>query len=122
MSTLELYMFLMLPEIGAAIGFLAFCLFIITGVAFAPKLEGEAVFPYWKKTCFWAIFLGTIAVLIPGRETMLVLLGWNMGSAIEGLDQLPKEIVEFIRAYLSNQMGELLPEATKEVVKEAVNP
>ena len=117
MSTFEFYLLLLLPSIGHTLGVLAFLsgfgLIISTVAWIVSNLEnlGEACVSMWKRLFKIAacVFVPTVilATLMPSETQMGMLIAYELGSNVDGLTELPADVVEYLRALLDSVTGEL---------------
>ena len=106
MSTFELYLLMILPQIGVGLGFTSFLLGVATVFAAAPMLDDDdgVPFSYWRKTLGWGVACGVVALFIPNQEKVLILLGWTLAQDVEGLSSLPAETVTYLHEYMKHQI------------------
>ena len=149
MTTLELYFWLVLPGVrGTSIG-----VFVTVAIACAiaamvygigeaedvdrgseyrnlspEKRQDLLVNRRRKKRLFIgctaaATLLVVLVSFIPDRNTMYALVAWEIGQDVEGLSQLPADVVEYFRAFLEAQIGEIAQgeEAAEKVSEVAAN-
>ena len=107
MSTWELYFLLMLPSIRETILGLSVVTLIISAVGaffFHLFAEDDDRFSDWArmsiKVCLWSIPGIILASFIPTERMMLALVGWELGSSIEGMEHLPANLVEYLNTML----------------------
>ena len=103
MSTWLLYVMLTLPQLGTLCGIVGIISAIIAGLSFGIRADMDCE-PYSKyvgpflKVCAVCTI---IAVIIPSKEIMMVLVGWELAQNIDGLSQLPADLVAYIRDFLT---------------------
>ena len=111
MTTFELYFLLILPRIFiplCMISFLAGFGLLITGIGmFIGSHDHHKVDEDLKKYGVRCIFLSVpiiilyiLTFLVPTERVMLALVAWELGSSIDGLNELPSEFVEFLKLTL----------------------
>ena len=108
MSTFELYVLLQLPLLReVAIGMFAVSIvasiFSGFGAAMMATDEPES-FIMLKKVFRWAIsgvaFFGLLMAFVPDTKTILALVAYELGGNIEGLSELPADLVGYLRNML----------------------
>ena len=117
MSTFELYLLMLFPSIGKT----AVLLSILTGIGCiisavgwsisSTDRLGDDIVAVWRKAfkiaaCTFApaVFLAT---LMPNEMQMAMLIAYELGSNVNGLSELPADVVEYLRALLDSVTGEL---------------
>lgn len=131
MSTFDLYLILTLPSVGGAFLFLTIIGLVTAGVlglvgllvwdgwtpSSRPDVEARVAAEHqvkrakaWK----WAARLVGVAAVsallsafVPSTNTVLALLAYNAAGNIEGLDQLPQEAADYLRAVLRDETAKL---------------
>ena len=128
MTTFELYLLLILPEIrsgllvavaiiGVSLGILALCSFLNAaewqGVyRDSPSAQVKGV--EWLNRGWRSVggFLSMLTVFvlftaIPTQKVMIALIAWELGSSVDGLSELPVDFVEYLQEVISVEMKEL---------------
>ena len=108
MSTFELYVLLQLPLLReVAIGMFAVSIVasIVSGVAMTVTMNDDVeVFKMMKRVFKWSIpcvaFFGLFMAFVPDTKTVLALVAYELGGNIEGLSELPADLVGYLRNML----------------------
>lgn len=111
-----LYVLLTIPTIGSAmtgvgtVGLMLllgggwFMRFIGTDVGEEAKVAlGERLIRWWPLP---AIVLA-ISLIIPSETTVLAVIVWKLGSAIDGLAELPSSFIDYLDALLKEKISEM---------------
>ena len=117
MTPFELYLWLTLPAVGnaagVALGIGTLVAIIFAGVSalyYIEEGEDPQVLKYCKRSLAVAVLCasGCVATsIVPDRKTVLTVVGWKVGASIEGLSEVPSDIVEYIRELLAKELAEL---------------
>ena len=117
MTTFELYLLLTLPRIGTAfltitmISMVCLAAVVIVSACCASDVLDKEDPSYashvaraWKGV-WWVVGLMPLFVVfafIPTEKVVLMLIGWELMSSVEGLGELPADIVEYLRGLLQD--------------------
>jgi len=122
MGLFELYVLFMISAFGnfftavAIVSLIAFG--IVTVISFLAwsfdnSTHGERVF---KSTRWWLVapvVMGLVATAIPGKQDMLMIAGLYYASNIQGVNELPANVVKVLNNTLSSYASEILEETNK---------
>ena len=108
MSTFELYVLLQLPLIRevAIGGFAVSAVFAAFGfVGMATSLEdAKEVYNMAKRITKYSVplvlFFGMFVAILPDKSSMMALVAYELGGNIEGLSELPADLVGYLRNML----------------------
>ena len=127
MSTLGLYFLLIIPQLKNLLGSLIFFSgFIFGGLTLFSSISYFADVMTWDEpnrpqrlehkehAVKWGKYLAGTTIplsitsaLIPTQKIMLILIAWYLGTGIEGITELPTEVVEYLRELLQNEVEKL---------------
>ena len=133
MSTFELYILLVLPQIREAlltmsvlaavgVGVAAFVFTLSSYVGFSygdddgsNALKARATgFKLWR-ILGWLSLPVLAAVVMPSTKIMLALIGWELGTSIEGIENIPANLVDYMNTLIEAEIGELATGAAEAV-------
>ena len=137
MTTFELYILLVLPQIRDAllaisviaaigVGIAAFIFTLASYIGYAYNDSDEAMqarktgFKLWK-TLGWLTLPILVSVFLPTTKIMLALIGWELGTSIEGIENLPASMVDYLNTMLEIEIADLKEgvESAADVVENA---
>ena len=136
MSTFELYLFLIIPEVRTILMVgtwitLAICAIaaVVCAVQVADTAGDEKV--VWNSR-FWRtvkIAIGgfgavVLTTFLPTTKIMLALIGWHLGTSVEGIENLPANMVDYLNTMIEIEIEDLKSDAAEAVsdgIDEAVD-
>ena len=118
MSTFELYFLLaVLPQLSQAVSIASFAAVAVMTIAVVflsvigqaeRTSRWEEIPPTSRETCMVErtkkiarfipipLFLPVLMAFIPDLDAMLVIVGWELGTSIEGIENVPANAVDYI--------------------------
>ena len=128
MSTFELYLLLLLPNIKVLFEVLAFIFGMLgavsivgTIISFSERLEERAQ-NIWKKAikicasvCIVSAILTTV---MPSDRQIGMLIAYELGSSVDGLTELPSDVVSYLREHLRVATEEVADSAREAITEE----
>ena len=108
MSTFELYVLLQLPlirevAIGGFVVSIIVAVFGVVGMASSLD-EDKDIYNMAKRIAKYSVplvfFFGMFMAILPDKGTMLALVAYELGGNIEGLSELPADLVGYLRTLL----------------------
>lgn len=126
MEAFTLYLLLTLPAVGTVLSLLSVLLLIgccaawlgyrisIADARSSSYDKSEAITRWEKELREWtgrakyAICGILIGALIPTTKTMLFVIAWYLGNSIDGIENLPENMVDYLNTLMENEIKELV--------------
>ena len=117
MSTFDLYVLLMLPQIGFVlntVSWIATAVLIISGGFLygcgKDYPENEEVIALGKRFMKWS-FLPMVMIFLsaflPTEKVMYALVAWELGGGIDGMSSLPEQFVQYLSELMKEHVAEM---------------
>ncbi|MCY4356854.1 MAG: hypothetical protein OXD01_04955 [Gammaproteobacteria bacterium] len=118
MSTFLLYCFLVLPQVAGFIYFMSACFMIfgIAGIILTLVIEDDynknnhSKIKGHRKKLIYLFFAGLVfsvaAAFVPSTEKMAILIAWELGTSVDGIENIPARVVEYLNSYLTTSLNE----------------
>lgn len=128
MTTFQLYILLILPEIKGMFftmslvgGIISLCTAVFSGISASDnKSDTEKYGRHMRRVnvalrcTMAAITVMMLTSFIPSTKIILALVAWELGSSIDGLANIPENLIEYLNLLIEAEIADLLPQENSE--------